>query len=119
MKTKVTPFGRLLRKYRIDHGMVLKDMAEGVNVSTAHASAMELGKKRISEEFINNVAIFFKLDQKEIVELHEAAATSQPSVKINMSGTADLDRQLAVSFARKYHDLTQERKQKLMKLLEG
>ncbi|GAB5479747.1 MAG: hypothetical protein Marn2KO_32140 [Marinobacter nauticus] len=119
MRTKVTPFGRLIRKYRIDHGLVLKDMAAGVGVSTAYASAVELGNKKINDDFVQKVANYFQLNNAQLRELQDAAAVSQPSLKIDMSGTEDLDRALAVSFARKYHDLSNERKKKLMELLEG
>ena len=94
-------------------------MAAGVGVSTAYASAVELGNKKINDDFVQKVASFFRLNSSELAELQNAAAVSQPSVKINMTGTEDLDRALAVSFARKYHDLSNERKKKLMELLEG
>ncbi|WP_421867058.1 helix-turn-helix domain-containing protein [Motiliproteus sp.] len=119
MKTKATLFGRLVRKYRIDHGVVLKDMADGVGVSTAYASAVELGNKNITDAFIQKLVAFFNLQPHESNELRDAAAVSQPTLKINMQGTADQDRELAVSFARKYHDLSSDRKKKLMELLEG
>ncbi|ARB44970.1 helix-turn-helix domain-containing protein [Alloalcanivorax xenomutans] len=119
MTTKATPFGRLIRKFRIDHGVVLKDMAAGVGVSTAYASAIELGNKKINEDFVNKVSSYFKLNAAAIEELKNAAEVSQPHLKIDLASAEDLDRELAVSFARKYHDLTEENKMKLMKLLEG
>jgi transcriptional regulator with XRE-family HTH domain len=119
MKTKATQFGRLLRKYRIDHGKVLKDMANGIGVSTAHASALELGNKRISEDFVQKVGNYFELNASQMDELRHAASVSQPSIKMDVSGWEDFDRSMAVSFARKYQDLPTDRKEKLKELLEG
>ena len=119
MKSKATLFGRLIRKYRIDHGVVLKDMADGVEVSTAYASAVELGNKNITDTFLEKLIAYFKLDSLGIKELRDAAEVSQPSLKISLKNRDDEDRELAVSFARKYHDLSAERKRKLMELLEG
>lgn len=119
MKTKATLFGRLVRKYRIDHGKVLKDMANGIGVSTAHASALELGNKRISEDFVQKVGNFFELNSSQMEELRHAASISQPSVKMDVSDWEEFDRSMAVSFARKYQDLPNDRKVKLKELLEG
>jgi len=119
MKSKATLFGRLLRKLRIDRGVVLKDMADGVQISTAYASAVELGNKNITEQFVQKISTYFRLNAEEIKELQDAVDVSQPSLKIDLKMGDDEDRELAVSFARKYHDLSSERKQKLMKLLEG
>lgn len=119
MKPKATLFGRLIRKHRIDNGVVLKEMADSIGVSSAYVSAIELGKKNITEEFILKVFTYFQLSNSEIQELKKAASMSQPALKIDLQGVEDEDRELAVCFARKYHALSPARKQKLLKLLEG
>ncbi|WP_309460957.1 helix-turn-helix transcriptional regulator [Escherichia coli] len=43
-RNMVTSFGKTLRKMRIDRGMVLKNMADLLGVSSAYLSAIELGK---------------------------------------------------------------------------
>ena len=119
MKAKATVFGRLVRKLRIDHGVVLKDMADSIGVSTAFASAVELGNKKISETFVLKLIDYFQLNESQIEEINNAADISQPSLKMDLKGVEDEDRELAVSFARKYHELSPENKKKLMDLLEG
>ena len=42
----LTSIGRFLRKLRIDHGEILKDMADALGVSSAFLSAVENGKKK-------------------------------------------------------------------------
>lgn len=119
MKSKATPFGRLIRKYRIDKGVVLKDASDAIGVSTAHMSAIELGKKSISDAFIEKVISYFELSIAQANELKKAAALSQPTVKLNMQNQEDQDRELVFAFARKYQTLSSEQKEKLKKMLEG
>ena len=49
----VTSFGKALRKLRIDRGMVLKNMADMLGVSSAYLSAIELGKRAIPDSLVN------------------------------------------------------------------
>ena len=47
--------GRFLRKLRIDNGEILKDMAEALGVSSAFLSAVENGKKKMPEGWIEKL----------------------------------------------------------------
>ena len=116
---KITPFGRYLRKLRIDHGVILKELADSLKVSSAYLSALELGKKNISTNFILKVSEYFKLSQTEIDEVEKLAEISKPQVKISLAGNTDLERDMVMSFARNYKNKTPEEQEKLKKLLEG
>lgn len=116
---KTTAFGRFLRKLRIDHGMIMKDLADVLKVSSAYLSALELGKKSISEKNIIAIVEHFDLSSKEIAELRYAASISQPSVKIDLTGNTNEQRELAVSFARRYQEISPEEQQRLLELLRG
>ena len=41
----ITPFGKYLRKLRIDHDEKLKDMAAKLGVTGSYLSAVEIGKR--------------------------------------------------------------------------
>ena len=45
----ITRFGKELRKIRIDHGEILKDMAEKLQVTPSFLSSVEVGKKKCSD----------------------------------------------------------------------
>ena len=45
----LTDLGRLLRKIRIDHGEILKDMANRFGVTASYLSAVENGKRAVPE----------------------------------------------------------------------
>jgi transcriptional regulator with XRE-family HTH domain len=45
----ISPLGKLLRKFRIDTGMSLSDMADNIGITKSYLSASELGKKDLSD----------------------------------------------------------------------
>ena len=58
------------------------------------------------------------MNDREIMELRQNADISQPSVKLELNGASDAQRELAVSFARRYQEMNPEEQKKIMKLLE-
>ncbi|MCU7963835.1 helix-turn-helix domain-containing protein [Shewanella sp. SM101] len=116
---KTTALGRLLRKLRIDRGMIMKDLAEVLGVSSAYLSAIELGKKAVTDKNILRMIEYFDLNPEDSAELRHAAKTSQPSIKIELKDSSIEQRELAVSFARNYQNISPEDQRKLMELLEG
>ncbi|GAA5647874.1 helix-turn-helix domain-containing protein [Vibrio proteolyticus] len=116
---KTTAFGRYLRKLRIDKGMILKDLADALGVSSAYLSALELGKKNISDEVVNQIIGLYGLNANEANELRDAATVSQPVVKFDLKNANSQERELVAVFARKYQEMSPEKKEKLMDFLEG
>ncbi len=53
---EVTPFGRLLREYRIAKDERLYDMAQRLNISSAEMCSYETGKKEPSQSIIKALA---------------------------------------------------------------
>ncbi|EKZ6404524.1 helix-turn-helix transcriptional regulator [Klebsiella aerogenes] len=114
----VTSFGKTLRKLRIDRGMVLKNMADILGVSSAYLSAIELGKRAIPDSLVNTVATAFGLSGQEINDLKRQAEISQPSLKVDLSDAEDQNKELMLVFARKFKDLSPEQLDKLNKMLK-
>jgi transcriptional regulator with XRE-family HTH domain len=52
---KLTPFGRAVRKYRVDRGETQLEVAEAIGVSIAFWSAIETGKKNVPAELLGNL----------------------------------------------------------------
>ncbi|MCM7396634.1 helix-turn-helix transcriptional regulator [Enterobacter cloacae] len=102
---RITALGKFLRKVRIDKNELLKDMAENLKVSVAQLSAIELGKRSISAEFIDNFmsayadTVLSKEDFQCLVDV------SQPVHKEDFHDASDKQRELFVTFARKYKEL--------------
>ena len=114
----VTSFGKALRKLRIDRGMVLKNMADMLGVSSAYLSAIELGKRAIPDSLVNSVAAVFGLSGQEASDLRKQAEISQPSLKVDMSDAEDQNKELMLVFARKFKYLSPEQLDKLNKMLK-
>lgn len=116
---KATSFGKILRSIRIDKELLLKDMAEKLGISAAYLSSLELGKKAISDSIISNIVEKFKLDEMKASELKSAALVSQPNVKINLVGKSNDEREIVMSFARKYESLSPEQRENMRKIMES
>jgi transcriptional regulator with XRE-family HTH domain len=115
---KLTPFGRAVRKYRVDRGETQLEVAEAIGVSIAFWSAIETGKKNVPAELLAKVISHFKLTGAEANELQTLSWVSQRDVKINMQNLNDRSRELVVGFARKFSSLDEEKQQKLRELLD-
>lgn len=102
---RVTALGKFLRKVRIDKNELLKDMAANLQVSVAQLSAIELGKRSVSADFVESFmkhyadAVLCKSDFQCLVDV------SQPIHKEEFFDISDKHRELFVTFARKYKEL--------------
>lgn len=114
----ITMFGRMLRKVRIDHGEVLKDMADRLNVSPSFISAVEAGKKKVPNGWVDEISDKYDLTVTEREQLSEAANASVPTVKINLFGSNERQREAALVFARDFDSLSDETASQIINLLK-
>ena len=113
----ITKFGKELRKIRIDNGEILKDMASRLDVSPSFLSAVEVGKKNIPEGWVKKIGQMYKLNNLAVKTLEEAAADSVISVKMELTGLDQPQRQAALVFARDFGNMSDDTAQKIIKLL--
>lgn len=116
-----TQFGKLLRKIRIDQGMLLKGMAEGVGVSAAFLSAVETGKKVVSDDLVSRIAVFlgYTPNSTEFNELQDAAVISRGEISMPTSGLDDKQQETALAFARNLEKLQAEDLDKILGMLKA
>ena len=114
---RTTAIGRFLRKLRIDNDEILADMATKLNVSPSFLSAVENGKKRIPAGWNAKICELYHLNEQQAVCLDHAIAETEQSYEMNLSGVAQQNRELAVSFARKFKELDEEQIAAIRKLL--
>jgi len=118
----LTPFGRLLRILRLDRSETLKDMtvqlATAANhpISPAFLSAVELGRKAISDELIHAVATAYKLSDSVRLELQEAAKDSAAVFKLKPSPEK---RALVTQFARRFEELDEGAVNEILNVLKS
>ncbi|HEK1687829.1 TPA: helix-turn-helix domain-containing protein [Pseudomonas putida] len=116
-----TQFGKLLRKIRIDRGMLLKDMAAGLDVSSAYLSAIETGRKAVTDDVVAKVAEYlgYPTQSDEYQELYDAAQITKGEVSISTLGASPLKQQAALAFARQFNELEGDDMEKILSLLKA
>lgn len=116
----LTPFGKAVRKHRIDAGMTLRAMADVLGVSAAFLSAVETGRKPLPEGFVDRIAVVLDLDMAARAELKKAAEISAREMKMHFGRDASVrDREVATLFARQFSELSDAEKEKIRAILEG
>ena len=104
----LTSFGKTLRKIRIDHDELLKDMASKLGVTVAYLSAVENGKREVPDSWIDIISCKYGLADAEVVELQKCAYESKDNLRIDLNNVSVEERELALAFARSFKTLTEE-----------
>lgn len=113
-----TKLGTFLRKLRIENGEILKTMAERLEVSSAFLSAVENGKKNMPESWYEKLNHLYSLSREQNEQLHIAALSSKKSVELRIRDAPEVNRDLAVLFARRFDSLDEKTSQNIMNLLD-
>lgn len=96
----LTDFGIAVRKARLDAEETLSTMAKNLGVSPAFLSAMETGRKNISEDWVIKIAHFFKEKDVEI-EVEKLGMYADVSNKsVSLAGCDPQKQMLIAGFAR-------------------
>jgi transcriptional regulator with XRE-family HTH domain len=83
----MTPFGDRMRRLRAERGITLKEMADGLGVSSAYLSALEHGKRgRPGWHLIQRILSFFNIIWDDAEEVVRLARISHPRITIDTSG---------------------------------
>ncbi len=114
----LTPFGKAIRKLRIDCSMPLKVMADNLGITSAYLSSIETGKRQLTDEILNNIIGGLRLNSEQALALQSAAAMSVDTVKIDSSLGSASGRETAVMFARTFDALSDDDFHKIMQVLE-
>src|SRR5215218_2388857 len=104
---ELSPFGREVRKLRIDAGMLLKDMALALNVSPSWLSALETGRKGVPDRLVAKIVALLKLTDEAAARLAEAAGRSREIFSLR-PGNDPLRRDVAASLARRFSELDED-----------
>lgn len=117
--TKVSNFGKFLRKLRIDYSEVLGTMAKKLGISAAYLSAIENNGREIPNDMIAKIAQVYNLDESQVKELEEAKAQTCGAVAVqfeNQKSEHDYI-ETAVMFARDFSKLTANQVEQIKNLL--
>lgn len=117
-KVMLTPLGKYLKKLRVDNSEILKNMADKLKVSSSFLSAVENGKKKMPSTWNNEIVRIYKLNHSEQTAFTKAIAETEKSMEIDLSNTSIQNRELAISFARKFDDFDDDQIEKIKKILQ-
>ena len=93
---ELTPFGREVRKLRIEFGLLLKDMADKLAVSPSWLSALETGRKNVPQGVVEKISKLFSLSKQQADALADAADRSRNEFSLKV-GQDPLRRDVAAS----------------------
>lgn len=104
----MTLLGRILRTLRIERNELLYDMAQKLGVSPAFLSSVETGKKAVPLDWPTKLAKLYNLDPQKTSEIVNAANEVTKQVRLAVSDVNRGKRDLALSFARRFEEMTEE-----------
>lgn len=114
----MTPFGRFMRNLRLERGMLLKDVADKLKVSSAYLSALEHGKKGVpNEAVVSKLETSLELNPEQKKELMQAVRDSANSLSISHKSTP-LAFETANAFARKLPSLSEKQLKSIRGILD-
>ena len=113
----LTDFGKIIRLYRIEHGLLLKDMANKLGYPSSYLSAMEMGRKSVPDAYLEKLFDSFVFAEEEKIAIKKAASNSVSSVKLDLNDVENSKRNLAICFARKFDGLSEAQISGLLKYL--
>ena len=116
----MTPFGEKVRQLRQERGLLLKDMAAHLGVSSAYLSALERGERgKPTWSLIQGTLHYFHIIWDEADELARLADMSDPRVKVDTAGTSPGATLVANRLAREIASLTETEIEALLAVLDG
>lgn len=115
----MTPFGERVRQLRRERGLMLKDMAAHLGVSSAYLSALERGERgKPTWTLIQGVLQYFHIIWDEADELTRLADLSDPRVKIDTASADPRATLLANRLAREIRNLSGSDLEKMLAILD-
>ena len=113
----LTSIGRFLRKLRVDHGEILKDMADKLQVTVSFLSAVENGKKRMPSAWNYKICHLYDLNNAQQQEFTTAIAETEEAIEMDLVNTNLGNRELAVAFARRFSSFDDAEVDEIRKIL--
>ncbi|MBR9900803.1 MAG: helix-turn-helix transcriptional regulator [Rhodospirillales bacterium] len=106
MPNQLTALGKWLRTFRLERDMRLKDMADKINLSSAHLSGIETGRKPVPSTLFEKIVKTYKIAGDNSKSLKEAIDQSIDVFKLSSVRTDRRD--VAAALARRFNELSPE-----------
>ena len=113
----LTPFGKELRKMRIDRGEILKTMADALGCTSSYLSGIECGKYSVPADLVERLQGLYGLTAEEVCRLNVARDATLKEERLRLEGTSQQQRDVAILFARTFKELSEEDLKKMQDIL--
>ncbi len=114
-----TEFGDKVQKLRQLAGMTLFDVAQKMGLSTAFLSAVENGRKRVPEDFVDRLSKVLPDAKAQVGELEALANQAREQVVLPLPKASRQDADLATALARKFNTLSESQKKRIRAILDN
>lgn len=114
----LTPFGKAIRKMRIEKGVRLKDMAEYLGMPSSYLSVIENGRKPIPEKMIDQVQMYFEDLGVTKNQWRIWADESKTLIKIDLTQADEMEREFYTAAGRRFKSLPLRTQKDLIKILK-
>lgn len=118
MSSKLTAFGRMTRKIRVEHDQYLKDMAEHLDVSPAYLSAVERGQRNAPDEWVSVLQNAYNLTHYTADCMKRALVESRTYAKLDISHLSSRDKRLVECIAEQLTTFEPCEREQLEQLLD-
>lgn len=113
-----TSIGVYLRRLRLANEELLKDMAGKLGVSSAFLSAVENGKKKVPNNWVEKITSLYQISPEEIEGLKNAILESSEILELDLRETSIEHKRVAISFAREFETMDEETAKTIMEFLK-
>lgn len=114
----ITQLGKELKKLRIDLDITLVKLSELVNLSPAFLSAIETGRKKVPDGFLDLLAGKIPAVEQNRAKFEVLINQARREIRVPLEeGTSYEDANLMTSLARRFRTLTKEEKDNLKRIL--
>lgn len=118
MSSRLTEFGRMTRKLRVEHDEYLKDMASHLGVTPAYLSAVERGQRNAPYEWIGRLQAAYGLTHDMADHMGKALAESRAYAKLDISHLSTGDRRCIERLAQQLPLFDEREREQIERLLD-
>lgn len=97
----------------------MKHMANELQISVAQLSAVETGRRKLTDEYVTKVIQYFASLNLDTNGIQQAADQSKNEVTIDLGHSNEYTKGLASSFARRFPTFSDKDKERLAELLNS
>lgn len=108
----MSPFGKEVRKLRIDADLLLADMAEYLQVTPSYLSSVETGRKPLTDAVVTKTIEYFRLRGIDARSLRNIA--DQAKKEVNVAQLHASEREAMLALARRFPDVDDARREDLL-----